>query len=431
MTPKDDLERYETTEARNVIQLLGRLKLPRVEQAPPSFRAKVLAKVEQRRARPWWLAWMQAGVQPAWSTALVIGLVCSVSLNLWWSSRPGRPAEPMLERALPLSDAFTAPGSDAPSGGEPQGMLKHRTARRIALVIGNGAYVTGPLHNPVNDATDVAATLRQLGFHVMLLTDATERDMKEVLGQFGKALRSGDVGVFYFAGHGVQIEGQNYLIPARAQIATEHDVEYEAVAVGQVLDTMEEAGNKLNIVILDACRNNPYGRRWRSIQGGLAPMQEGRGMLIAYAAASGQVALEGKERNSPYTKYLVKFLQEPGLSVEQVFKHVRVAVEAETRGLQIPWEATSLREDFYFVAPSTHSDRRLGLKTRPEAKHTVPHKQGKTLATIPPGPQPPQMLLEGPLGSSSVNTGLAGDTEELPNGPFRAAWLQCKRDGGC
>jgi hypothetical protein len=164
------------------------------------------------------------------------------------------------------------------------------------------------------------------------------------------------VGLFFYAGHGIQVEGRNYLIPVGADIQTEADVKYKAVDAGLVLDYMEEADAALNIVILDACRDNPYARRFRSTTRGLArldmPVGE-LGSLLGYSTAPGQVAADGAGRNSPYTKYLLQALKTPGLRLMDVFQKVRISVYDETHGKQIPWVSESLLGDFYFLE-STH-----------------------------------------------------------------------------
>jgi len=137
-----------------------------------------------------------------------------------------------------------------------------RAERRIALVIGNAAYEMGVLRNPVHDASDMATALRRLGFEVTLLRDAARRPMVEAIDLFSRQLRQGGVGLFYFAGHGVQVSGENYLIPVDARIGREQDVPYEAVPVGRILGGLEDADNQLNILILDACRDNPFARQW-------------------------------------------------------------------------------------------------------------------------------------------------------------------------
>jgi formylglycine-generating enzyme required for sulfatase activity/uncharacterized protein YraI len=226
------------------------------------------------------------------------------------------------------------------------------TAGRTALVIGNAAYSEdiGALRNPGNDATDMAATLRQLGFVVTLVRDATHQRMAEAIEDFSRQLRPGSVGVFYYAGHGAQVGGRNYLIPLGARITAEAVVPYQAVAAEEVLARMEAAGQgkSLNVIILDACRNAPFMRGWRSPLRGLAPMQATGGSLVAYATSPGAVAADGTGRNGIYTRHLLRFMTEPNLPVELMFKQVRLAVEQETNGQQIPWELSSLRENFAF-----------------------------------------------------------------------------------
>ncbi len=222
--------------------------------------------------------------------------------------------------------------------------------QRTALVIGNGAYKSSPLRNPVNDATDIANALRKFGFSVILKTNANQRTMEESIRYFGKKLRSGGVGLFYFAGHGLQVKGRNYLIPIDTVIETESDVRYEAVDAGRVLGKMEDAGNDLNIVILDACRDNPFTRSFRSGDRGLAKMDAPKGSLVAYATAPGSVAADGEGRNGIYTKYLLKYISNPNLKVEEVLKQVRIGVINETNEKQIPWESSSLTGEFYFAS---------------------------------------------------------------------------------
>ena len=194
--------------------------------------------------------------------------------------------------------------------------------------------------------------LKEFGFSVTKKTNVPQQEMEEAIRVFGKQLHAGDTALFYFSGHGVQVNGINYLLPIGILVDSEDEIKYKAVAAEMVLDKMEQAGSQLNIVILDACRNNPF-QRFRSLSRGLAQMSSPAGTLIAYATAPGSVAYDGDERNSPYTKYLLQTIKTPGLEIEKVFKHVRIAVMAETENKQVPWESSSLTGDFYFTSPST------------------------------------------------------------------------------
>ena len=223
---------------------------------------------------------------------------------------------------------------------------------RVALVIGNGAYPNAPLANPVNDARLMAETLRGLGFDVIERTDATQREMKLAIFELGDRLEAAGkdaVGLFYYAGHGVQVDGENYLIPLNAEISKERHVAIEAVGANWVLGQMEFAQNRVNFVILDACRNNPLTRGFRSQLRGLAKMSAPTGSLVAYSTGPGDVAVDGDGVNSPYTLALSQVMQTPGLPAEKVFKLVRDAVREETKGEQTPWEESSMTgADFYF-----------------------------------------------------------------------------------
>lgn len=228
------------------------------------------------------------------------------------------------------------------------------TESRTALVIGNGAYGDAPLRNPVNDARDMAAKLRELGFQVIERFDADRQTLRQALREFEQQLRQKrGVGLFYYAGHGVQLKGQNYLIPVGVDIRQEFEIPDEGVDADAVLRAMESAGNGLNIVILDACRNNPFARSLGNR--GLARMDGPAGTFIAYATAPGAISKDGTGRNSPYTQNLLAAMSIPGLSLEQVFKQVLVGVERETSGSQIPWVASSLRGEFYFLPPAPAS----------------------------------------------------------------------------
>ena len=223
---------------------------------------------------------------------------------------------------------------------------------RYALVIGNAAYqYTAKLANPANDARLIAKTLQNLGFKVTLLIDGDRRSIKRSIVVFEEQLRAAQrssVGLFYYAGHGVQVKGRNYLIPVDAQIDREYEVETEALDAQIVLGAMEYAGNGMNIVVLDACRNNPFTRSFRSAARGLARMDAPSGTMIAYATAPGDVAADGEGVNSPYSEALAAAMQVKNIPIEQMFKQVRVSVRKRTSKDQTPWEASSLTGDFFF-----------------------------------------------------------------------------------
>ncbi|MDX1434865.1 MAG: caspase family protein [Gammaproteobacteria bacterium] len=227
-----------------------------------------------------------------------------------------------------------------------------RAAERVALVIGNADYPTAPLRNAVNDARAVSRALGELGFEVITLENGTKAAMEQAVVRFAARLEERSTGLFYYAGHGVQANGRNYLIPVDASIGSEREMRVEAVGVHLVLDEMGYAGNRMNIVILDACRNNPFERRLRGATRGLAAIDAAAGTIIAYATAPGSVALDGEGANGLYTEELLRALREPGLEVEEVFKQVRVGVARRTNQQQIPWESSSLTGSFYFRAPA-------------------------------------------------------------------------------
>ena len=225
---------------------------------------------------------------------------------------------------------------------------------RVALVIGNSAYKVGQLSNPVNDARDMRAALRGLGFEVLGGEDLNRVQMLKAVREFGQKIRGGGVGLFYFAGHGVQVNGRNYLIPIGAEITSEAEVEYESVEAGFVLAQMEEARNRLNIVVLDACRNNPFARSFRSGSRGLTVTRGApSGTLIAYATAADDVASDGAGRNGLFTQELLSNVRTPGLTLEQVFRRTRTSVKSKSNGKQVPYEYSSVEgEDFYFIPPT-------------------------------------------------------------------------------
>jgi len=228
------------------------------------------------------------------------------------------------------------------------GITYNATARRIALVVGNANYRTRPLRNPRNDADDVSNALKSTGFQVIDLRDATLQQMRAGVRQFGDRLINNDVGLVYYSGHGVEVKGRNYFIPVNADIMREDEIADQGLDVSLILEKMNTAGKGVNILIVDACRDDPFGRSFRSSSRGLAQMDAPRGTIIAYATSPGKVASDGDGRNSPYTKNLVRAMQQPNKPIEQVFKEVRRAVQEETKNQQTPWENTSLSGDFYF-----------------------------------------------------------------------------------
>ncbi len=199
----------------------------------------------------------------------------------------------------------------------------------------------------VNDAQDISSVLQGLGFAVQTKIDVNHRQMDEAVKEFVQKIQNGDVALFYFSGHGSQVKGENYLLPVGGSIESESDVYYDAVSVGRILAKLVESRNKINIVILDACRNNPF-KGFRSTSKGLSPMDAPVGTFIAYATAPGSVAADGTDRNSPYAKHLMQALKSKGIKIEDVFKQVLREVRKETEGNQVPWIASSLQDEFWF-----------------------------------------------------------------------------------
>lgn len=227
-----------------------------------------------------------------------------------------------------------------------------RTGRRVALVIGNADYRNAsPLRNPVNDAQDMRAILISYGFELLGKDNCSLSEMKQLILDFSKRLNDvKDVGLFYYAGHGIQVDGRNYLIPVEANIQSEQQVEFEAIDVGRVINEMNAAGNAVNIVILDACRKNPFARSWRrSAADGLAPLDPPGGMLIAFATLPNKVADDGAGRNGVFTSELIKQLRTPGLELEALFRRVRKSVDEASGKRQTPLVTSTVVDDFYFI----------------------------------------------------------------------------------
>ena len=247
-------------------------------------------------------------------------------------------------------------------------------AERVALLIGNNNYAATPLRNAVNDAKDLSEALKELGFQVIVRTDASRKDMIEAIREFGQALDGASAALFFYAGHAMQFKDRNYLIPIDAAMGSEEDVTFFSMEIGQVFDRMDRARTRFNFIILDACRDNPFAASFKTTSQGLAQMSSPSGTLIAYATAPGSVAADGYGRNGIYTKHILQNIRVPDLPVEIMFKRVREGVERETRRLQTPWDSSSLKGDFAFnasSAPRTSTAAAPGPSPGPSADITL------------------------------------------------------------
>lgn len=226
-------------------------------------------------------------------------------------------------------------------------------AGKVALVIGNSAYLDGPLRNPTNDARLMEQTLTPLGFKVTRLENADFLTMQRAVREFGNHAQNADVAIVYYAGHGMQQDGENWLIPIGAQIHKSADVSGEAIPASTVLNQIEYANATVSIVILDACRNNPFNFRTRSTHKGLGRMDAPSGSIIAYAAQPGAVADDGSGNNGLYTHHLALNLARTDLEIKRVFEETAIAVERESERRQKPREDVGLRGDFYLGESKT------------------------------------------------------------------------------
>ena len=234
------------------------------------------------------------------------------------------------------------------------GAVAAATGERVALVVGNAAYAQiGTLDNPGNDAGLIGDVLEAAGFEVTLLFDATQAELNAAVVAFGRTLREkgpDTVGLFYFAGHGVQSRGKNFLLPVDAALADAADLDLVGVEADVILRQMGSARNKTNIVILDSCRNNPFAALEGLTEPGLAEMKAAPGTFVSYATGPGDVALDGLGQHSPFSAALADAMRTPGAAIESVFKQVRVRVVEETRGIQTPWDTSLLTTDFVFFS---------------------------------------------------------------------------------
>jgi carboxyl-terminal processing protease len=233
--------------------------------------------------------------------------------------------------------------------------------KKLALVIGNAGYRSGALKNPVNDARAVGASLKSLGFEVNLRENTSLRELLEVMREFARQAPNYAVRVLFYAGHGIQAKGRNFLLPVDTEVQGEDELPARAADIGELIERLGGIRQGVNIVILDACRANPFaggvfvdqdGRRIRfrgNTPTGLARLNAPTGTLIAYSTAPGGIAYDGKDsKHSLYTKHLLAQLATPGMPIELLFKRVRIGVTQDTDRLQIPWESSSLVSDFCF-----------------------------------------------------------------------------------
>jgi hypothetical protein len=279
---------------------------------------------------------------------------------------------------------------------------------RVALVIGNGAYRTvGKLANPANDARAMAEALRRLRFDVILALDGNRAGMRQALITFRSKLGADGVALLYYAGHGIQVRGKNYLIPVDADITSENDVPLTAMDLDFFQQEMQDAGVRLSLFVLDACRDNPFERRFRSAGSrGLAAVDAARGTLIAFATAPGKTAADGSGEHGIYTGELLKVIGKPGLTVENVLKETAANVERVTNKRQTPWYNSSFHGEFYFAeanrpGTATASPPAALLPTatpvpRPPGKPPVGAQRASIEITTPPPAG------EGPTSSGTI-----------------------------
>jgi formylglycine-generating enzyme required for sulfatase activity len=277
--------------------------------------------------------------------------------------------------------------------------------RKLALVIGNASYAEGALKNPTNDARLMESTLRQLGFQVERVENADLQRMKRAVRDFGSRAQAADVAVIFFAGHGMQVKGENYLIPIGAQVNREADIDIEAFRASSLVEQVE--GAKVGLIILDACRNNPFQSRVRGNSRGLSRMEASSGVIIAYAAEANNVADDGRGGNGLYTSYLAKHLATPGLEIRQVFRRTALDVERESKRDQRPREYDGLRVDLFLSGQQIAS-----VQVEPTA---APRPEPVPASRAEP------VLVRPAVASSQSQSGssaLSGEMVLIPSGVF-------------
>jgi hypothetical protein len=268
----------------------------------------------------------------------------------------------LLGSLLSLAHAGAA-FAEAPSAAIRNGVqMPPPPDQRVALVIGNSNYQTAPkLANPNNDAQSVSELLNSAGFEVTQATDLSRTDMVRAVQDFSSKVAArgpGAVAMIYYAGHGVQLAGENYLVPVDANISSPSDLVDNSLRLVDVMGTLESIPSRMRIVVLDACRNNPF-REVNDAGRGLAIVDAPRGSIVGYSTAPGMVAQDGEGNHSPYTSAFLNIAREPNLPIEQLFKRVRLEVNNVTDGRQTPWESSSLTSDFYFFGDTAVAGTRV------------------------------------------------------------------------
>ncbi|MDP2805858.1 MAG: SUMF1/EgtB/PvdO family nonheme iron enzyme [Gallionellaceae bacterium] len=283
-----------------------------------------------------------------------------------------------------------------------------QTEHRIALVIGNGAYTNSPLKNPLNDAKDVAAKLRTMGFEVIERNNLQTKQIGGTLREFRSKLSPGAVALVFYAGHGLQIKGINYLPTVDADINSEEDAPNQSLSMNQIMDVLEESKSRLNLVFLDACRNNPYARSFRSGDKGLARVTAPSGTLISYSTRPGSVAADGSGRNGLYTSKLLAQM-ESNQQIELLLKRVVTEVKAASQGKQEPWMEGSIEGDFCFVGCGSGASTVANIAPAVAAQ---PKKETQTENTFSDCADCPEMVII-PDGSFTMGSN-SGDDNEKP-----------------
>ena len=288
--------------------------------------------------------------------------------------------------------------------------------RRVALIIGNSRYTTiSPLTNPEHDAQLMAETLQSLQFTLLggkAQLNLTKTAFERTVQEFGRALQDAEVALFYYAGHGLEVRGTNFLVPIEANLTNEADVDFALINTTHILRQMEGPRTRLKLLLLDACRNNPFaGRGWRALATGLAPMDAPAGTLISYATKPGAVAHDGTDGHSPYTRALAAMLRTPGLDVFNVFNKTAVAVKQSTQGAQEPWQTFSPLEGppFYF----SDAPPELALTPTPTILAPTP--------TLAPTPAPPAARLM--INCDDLRLKMSLGVEQLSPGAIQSAGL--------